>query len=314
MAKVVASGAINIDINLFVERFPKTGEEVPIARLDRVYGGKGANVAVSAARYLGKREVALLGCVGSDEIGRQQVTELEGEGVDTALIKKVSGVESGQAYIVIDRSGSNVIHTLFGANLEINAADIEEKARAELVKNSEVVVIVDPPLDVVRKLQQTAKSAGKTVMWDPATLCTLGMKKLGEEIKKADYVLLNEVEVENLTGLSNAVDASRKLAFVNKNLKVVVKKGAEGCTLVSRESTIEIRGIALEKMGMKVVNTVGAGDAFLGVFAAAKSLGMDDETALKLANAAGAFKCTRAETRGSPTRGELEKFVGRMGE
>lgn len=313
MTKVVASGAINIDINLFVERFPKTGEEVPVVRLERVYGGKGANVAVSAARYLGKQEVALLGCIGRDEIGQQHAAELEREGVDTALIKKVSGVESGQAYIVIDRSGSNVIHTLFGANVEITAADIEEKPIAEAVKKSDIVVVVDPPLEVVWKLQQTAKSAGKTVMWDPATLCTLGMKKIGEEVKQADYVLLNEVEVENLTGQSNAVDASKKLLSVNKNLKVVVKKGAHGCILVSRDSTIEIRGIALEKMGMKVVNTVGAGDAFLGVFAAAKSLGRDDETALKLANAAGAFKCTRAETRGSPTRAELEKFVGRTG-
>jgi len=314
MTKVVASGAINIDINLFVERFPKTGEEVPVARLERVYGGKGANVAVSAARYLGRQEVALLGCVGDDEIGKLQVKELEKEGVDTRFIKKVSGVESGQAYIVIDSNGRNVIHTLFGANIKISAADIEEKPRAEIVKNSEVVVVIDPPLEAVRRLQQVAKSTGKTVAWDPATLCTLGMKKLGEEIKQADYILLNEVEVENLTGRSNAVEASRKLASVNKNLRVIVKKGAEGCTLVSGESTIEIRGIALEKMGMNVVNTVGAGDAFLGVFAAAKATGRDDETALKLANAAGAFKCTRPETRGSPTRVELEKFVARVGE
>ena len=58
MVKVVVVGTINWDINLFVKRFAAVGEEVPVERVERVPGGKGANVAVAAARLLGRGEAA----------------------------------------------------------------------------------------------------------------------------------------------------------------------------------------------------------------------------------------------------------------
>ena len=60
---------------------------------------------------------------------------------------------------------------------------------------------------------------------------------------------------------------------------------------------------------MKVVNTVGCGDAFLGVFAASKAQGMDDIEALERANLAGALKATKPETRGSPRKEEFERYL-----
>jgi len=70
-----------------------------------------------------------------------------------------------------------------------------------------------------------------------------------------------------------------------------------------------VPGIDLEKLGLKAVNTVGCGDAFLGMFAAQKSLGLDDEECIERANLAGALKATKPETRGSPTRTEFEKYL-----
>ena len=61
-----------------------------------------------------------------------------------------------------------------------------------------------------------------------------------------------------------------------------------------------------EKLGRKVVNTTGSGDAFVGAFSAYKVLGSDDMTAFRYANMAGALKACHPETRGSPTRKELE--------
>jgi ribokinase len=70
---------------------------------------------------------------------------------------------------------------------------------------------------------------------------------------------------------------------------------------------------SLERLGLKVVNTVGCGDAFLGAFVAAKSEGKSDEEAIVWANAAGSFKATRMETRGSPKRNELDDIMKRAG-
>jgi len=61
-------------------------------------------------------------------------------------------------------------------------------------------------------------------------------------------------------------------------------------------------------LGGRIVNTAGCGDAFVGTFAAYKVLDLSDMEALKHGNMAAALKAARPETRGSPTRKELEEF------
>jgi ribokinase len=87
--------------------------------------------------------------------------------------------------------------------------------------------------------------------------------------------------------------------------------GGEGAALCSEEEVIHIPALPLERLGMKVVNTVGCGDAFLGAFAASLVQGLDEEEALRRGCAAGAYKATRRETRGSPRREELLTLLER---
>jgi len=54
---------------------------------------------------------------------------------------------------------------------------------------------------------------------------------------------------------------------------------------------------------------VGCGDAFLGAFVASLSEGRSDEEALEWANCAAGLKATRPETRGSPDRMTLLKYL-----
>jgi sugar/nucleoside kinase (ribokinase family) len=65
----------------------------------------------------------------------------------------------------------------------------------------------------------------------------------------------------------------------------------------------------LERLGRRVVDTVGCGDAFIGAFAANKVKGQEDEEALRRGCAAGSFKATRKETQGSPTSYELDQIL-----
>lgn len=105
LVEVVAAGAINWDINLFVGEFPRPGEEMPVIRITRVPGGKAGNVAVAAARLLGSGQVGIIGALGRDEISETQLQLLNSEGVDTSAISRKADVESGQAYIVTDQIG-----------------------------------------------------------------------------------------------------------------------------------------------------------------------------------------------------------------
>jgi len=130
MVELVCCGAINWDINLFTERLPRTGEEVPVHEIQRVSGGTAANVSVAAARILGPGRVAFIGALGEDDIATEQLSILKGEGVDSSGVLRIPEFESGQAYITIDSRGANEIHTYFGANLAREArADPRSEGR-----------------------------------------------------------------------------------------------------------------------------------------------------------------------------------------
>jgi len=302
-------GAINWDINLFVERFPEIGEEVPVERISRVPGGKAANAAVASARILGPGQVALIGCLGRDAVADQQIGILKSEGVVVSGIKFTGDAESGQAYILIDRNGRNVINTLFGANLKLTPEDLRTGEIHALIRESSIVALIDPPVETIEAAADFAKKEEKVVVWDAGVRSALGMEKLGKVLGSLDYLVVNQVETKNLTGEEDPAKAWKKLSAFNNRLKLIVKLGEKGCSLVASGCMITVPGVNLEELGLKVVNTVGCGDAFLGMFVAQVSLGLDDEECLVRANLAGALKASKPETRGSPTRTEFEKYL-----
>jgi len=309
MIRICVAGAINWDINLFVERFPEIGEEIPVQKITRIPGGKGANVAVAAARLLGPGETALIGCLGRDSIAEQQIKILEDEGVVASGIKITGDAESGQAYIIIDKNGRNVINTFFGANLQLLPEDLRSSKILNLLMESSIITLIDPPIETIHTAASLTKKRGKTVVWDAGVRSTLGIERLEAILKNIDYLVINEVEVKNLTGETNPLKAWQLLSAVNNNLKLIVKLGERGCSMISSEIIVSVPSIDLENLGLKVVNTVGCGDAFLGVFAASKAEGLDDVEALERANLAGALKATKPETRGSPRKEELERYL-----
>jgi sugar/nucleoside kinase (ribokinase family) len=64
----------------------------------------------------------------------------------------------------------------------------------------------------------------------------------------------------------------------------------------------------LASYSLKTLSSAGAGDAFLGTFAAMKVSGMDDVEALFTANIAAALKTTKEEARGVPTLDEVLRY------
>lgn len=168
---------------------------------------------------------------------------------------------------------------------------------------------MDPPFETSVKLARQAKRLGKTVAWDPGVKSELGIKKLGDLLENVDYVAANETEIANLTGTKVPSEAARRLIEVNPKLKAVTKLGAKGCMLYHGREKIVCKGLDLKSRGLKVISTVGCGDAFLGAFVAALSEGRSDREALEWGNCAAGLKATRPETRGSPDRETLMKHL-----
>jgi len=313
---LITCGAINWDINLFVERLPRRGEEITVGEIQRVSGGTAANVAVAAARLLGPKRVAFIGALGQDEIADRQREILWEEGVDDSGLVFLHGEESGQAYITIGAGGENEIHTYFGANLKLDGMCLREPERLRLIEKAKMCVIMDPPIETARCLAELCREKGVTVAWDPGVYADMGIDALLPTLQNTDYFILNHVEFENLLGTSEPREVAALMSKRVRGIKCIIKHGKEGCTLTHDGvgETVHIDAVPIERMGMTVVNTVGSGDAFIGGFASAKVEGLGDTDALRWGNAAGSFKATRKETRGGPTRAQLLELIERWRE
>ncbi len=292
---------------MFVKRLPLSGQEVVVEKIDRVPGGKGGNVSVAASRILGPDHVALVACVGRDEVGKKQIAILKQEGVDTSAVQYLDRFESGQAYITVDEKGSNVIETHFGANAGLNREHLMSQPVQSILGNIRVLVVIDPPRQVAGKLLAEGRRLGRSVIWHPGVLTRFGLNEFVDDMDDLDYLVLNEHEASLFAGAKGLDNSLAKLAKAAPKAKILVTLGSRGAAFYSAGKLSKIRRVSLEKLERKVVNTTGSGDAFVGAFSAYKVLGKDDMTAFRYANMAGALKACHSETRGSPTRRELEE-------
>lgn len=311
MVDLICCGAINWDINLFMDRLPRIGEEVPVNTIQRVSGGTAANVSVAAARILGEGRVAFIGALGEDAIAEEQIRILEEEGVDPSGILLIPEEESGQAYISISKDGANEIHTYFGANLCITGDHMLDRERLNLIKQAKVCVIMDPPIETARKLAELCRKHGVKVIWDPGVYAEDGLEALLPTLMNVDYFILNHIEYENLLGTSDPKKVVNALTHHVKEITAIIKHGADGGILCEDDgATItQMEAVPLAELGLKVVNTVGCGDAFIGGFASGLVEGKSHIEALRQASAAGSYKATKIETRGGPTREQLKRLI-----
>ena len=313
MPSVLVCGAINWDTTCLVDHLPIPGEEVTCAGVSEVPGGTGANAAVAAARLLGRDEVALFGALGRDDIAQVQLGILETEGVVHEAIVRIPGQPSGHAYILVDHSGQNIIASSLGANSALTSRHARQARLSTLLQSCRCVALTDPPLQVAAYLLEAAADLGVPALWDPGVLAGAGWDALAPLTRKVDALVLNEAEAAQLFGTREPERILKALDLRGAPSSIVLKQGARGSVLLECASgaTTRIPALPMEALGMEVVSSVGCGDVFLGTCAAYLSLGRQREDALLMASAAAGWNATRPETRGGPTRQELDNLIER---
>jgi ribokinase len=313
MVSLIVCGAINWDISCFVDRLPVPGEKVIIRQITRVSGGTGGNVAVAAARILGAKKVAMVGALGKDDIARRQIAILEDEGVSTEGVHQIAKVESGQAYIWIDQKGENVIANHLGANARLGLRHLRKAELKQQLQECLGIVLTDPPLEVAEELISVARRRDIPVLWDPGIVIDQDREALQSLAKETKVIFLNETEASALLGTSELNRSLQRLQKAGFGNHTVLKLGAQGAVMLEPASgkAMEIPALPLLRLGLDVVNTVGCGDVFAGVFAAYHVMGASLQESLLMASAAAGINATRPETRGGPDRTSLEEIANR---
>jgi len=300
MAEIVVLGSLNMDLSINVPRIPLPGETICGGSMMTRPGGKGANQAAACAR-LG-RQVAMIGCVGQDDFGRRMKDNLRSIGVDVSHIKEETSAPSGTAMILVDTKGENCIVLSPGANQIVTIDPVD----ADLIKQAKILLLqLEITPETVCEAADIAKAAGVPVLLNPAPAIAFN-----EDIyAKIDYLIPNETEATLLTGVKvkdiPSAEKAAKILLERGTKTVIITLGADGAFLATNQRKVHVPALKTD-----VVDTTGAGDAFIGGFASALVQGKGIDLALNMASAAGALAATKAGAQTSlPTRQELESYL-----
>ena len=305
-------GAVNWDTTLFEDSFASPGEEVPVTRVEEGPGGKGGNVAVAAARLQGRGRVSFVGALGSDPRSKALRRSLDSQGVDTRGVVFLRGRRSGEAFIVVDRSGAKSIHTHFGANEGLSSAHVRAPGPARAISSASTVVVMDVPVPAAGAAAKMAKDSGARLVYSAGVRAGAGVERLAGVLRLADDLVVDRSELASLLGTDSPGAGVEALCAEFPGLAVAATLGPRGCIIGSAGSLTEVPPVRLEDLGLSAVNATGSGDAFLAAYVCYSGSGRSRPEAAMWGNLAGALKATSAATRGSPTRSALERKMAAL--
>ncbi len=310
--RICVLGSLNMDLVVSSPRLPGAGETILGGPFETHPGGKGANQAVAAAR-LGAA-VTMIGCVGDDEHGHRMRTILAADGVDASRVIVRSGIGTGLALITIGDSGENTIVVVPRANTTLTPDDLAGH-RDPIAQADVLLMQLETPLETVAAAAALAREAGTTVILNAAPAVRLP----ADLMSQIDLVVVNEGEAAVLTGSDGSDETAllARLAALPVGT-VVLTLGERGSWFSHERSPNRLAAYQIDP-----IDTVGAGDAFVGALATrwgehqvsggrrgVDSMAMLD--AICWANAAGALACTRRGAIPSlPTRAEVLDLLRR---
>jgi ribokinase len=291
LTDVFVLGSINQDFVLKVERRPEPGETVTNAELSTGNGGKGANQSAAAA-LLGA-SVTILGRVGDDEFGEPLVRALRDKGVDTGLVEEARDVSTGAAFITVTPDGENAITVAPGANRSLTPDDVD--AAAEAIGGASVFVAqMEIPVETVLRAVEVAAERGVRPLVNLAPTFEVPRELLG----KLDPLVVNEHEAafllgDRVEGVEGALSAAPELLSLGPR-SAVITVGEAGAVFAQDRA---VQHLAAPKVD--VVDTTGAGDAFVGALATRLARGDSLEDAVAYAVRAGAAAVTKEGAQGA---------------
>ena len=254
---------------------------------ERKIGGAPLNVAIRCKLF--NNEVALISAVGDDEAGQFILNYLEAHKINTDYIQKLEDFKTGKVQVSLNKTGSASYTIEYPAawdkiyyteNLKSLVQQADAFVFGSLVARDEVSQ---------RTLYQLTKYAKYNVFdlnlrpphYEKTTLIHL--------MNEANFIKLNDEELYEVSSFLgskfNGLEQNLKFIAKKTNTKhICVTKGAFGAVLFYNETLYYNSGYKI-----KVVDTVGAGDSFLGTLISYLLNNENPQQAIDVACAVGAL-------------------------
>lgn len=230
-------------------------------------GGKAVNQAYAAARLGGA--AALIANAGADHWGDLLTATLQRAGVDLDGFQLLPGVPTGAAIVEVTPDGESYVTLALSDGAELRAEQVREAFRRRTA--GIVVAQLDLPAEALEGLPRPRLLIGSLVPRNRDILSTL------------DLFVVNVFEAAAVLGLAKADPESAAEGLRDLGIPaVVVTAGARGAAVSDSGGTRIVAAPHVE-----VVDTTGAGDAFLGALAVGLAGGRSLNDAVETATVAG---------------------------
>lgn len=267
--KIAVIGSTMMDLTVYADVLPAAGETRFGNSFTTGFGGKGANQAVMAARTGAK--VTMITGIGNDGFGDESLENFKNCGMDTSSVLRLP-THTGVAHIWVDGEGQNRISIVPGANFALTPQD----AIDEVSKLKDVSVLIaqcEIPQEVTLAAFRTAQELGITTILNPAPYQPL----TDDLLELTDWLIPNEVEFAELDKTHRAPDSDSVIASLRSNGRTIVTLGGDGAALVTADGSVK----RFAAKNVSATDTTGAGDCFIGAFAAALASGATEESAVQ---------------------------------
>ena len=267
--------------------------------------------AVQAAR-LGMRTAAI-GAVGADAFGECLLNQLDADGVVADGIRQLPDQTTGIAFVAYSGDGSRDFVFSLGAGGQLTA-DMLKPALFDGLRcfhlMGSTLSMSESVLTVCREAMQMAADAGALISFDPNLRPELLSPDLARVafapfIAAADILLPTEAELLRLTNAGTTEGAIDHLLQTRPERKIVVTRGADGCSVYTADAQMDVPGYAVDE-----IDPTGAGDCFDAALLSGILEGKSTFEAAELANACGALAVSeKGPMAGAKSRAAVERFM-----
>ena len=235
----------------------------------------------------------IVGGVGNDDFGKCIIDRLDKDGVDTSLISSYDDGTTGVAFVTYFSDGSRRFLYHFPETPATRPKAPEpDKLGTDVgffhIMGCSLMAKKEFGIEII-KLMNTLAAKGAKITFDPNIRPELMEDEsvynmIREVMENCNIFLPGESELLLING-EKTVDDAVSACFRNPKMEIIVlKKGAEGCTVYTRDDSVSM-GV----YNVDVVDPTGAGDCFDGAFLCGLLEGKNITDSAKMASAAAAL-------------------------
>src|ERR1700674_5132408 len=309
MTTVVGIGSCGIDYFAIVPRLLGPEEKINAERIEIHAGGVTGNNLTQVARLGAK--AGWPGLIGDDESGRLITRAFAEDGLDLSGIEVIPGEKSTFTWIPVDTQGERCIYMFPNVNGKLRADQVRTRFAGHIVKARHFHTEASQlPLAPVREGMRIAHEAGVRVIFDldvsPSYFSQAGLgaeNDLLETLQLVDVLKPCKAAAREITGETDYEKMAAKLLALGPKI-VAGTMGAEGCLIAAGNEMVHVAPFKVA-----VVDSTGAGDAFMGGLSYGLLQGWDHRRVGLFANACAALCCTKVGARAMGKRDEVVALI-----